>query len=157
MISLSLASYLLNTILAAPKTAIITKILYHSTIKTMKTTFKTFSIAVIALSFLAAGCEKEKPAPIDQLPPATQTGANTFGCLVNGEVFKPSGSPLGGPVLSASYILYNGKYGLSIFARRGGGGRYRIYLYLRYRDARTACRRNLFANFTRPGKYFWEV
>ncbi len=84
--------------------------------------FKTLSIAVIALSFLAAECEKEKLSPIDQLPPATQTGANTFGCLINGEAFKPSGSNLGGPILSASYILYNGKYGLSIGASRGGGG-----------------------------------
>ena len=35
------------------------------------------------------GCKKHtnKPAnPVDQLPAATQTGANTFGCLVNGEV-----------------------------------------------------------------------
>ena len=27
---------------------------------------------------------KNDPAPTDQLPAATQTGANTFGCLVNG-------------------------------------------------------------------------
>lgn len=27
--------------------------------------------------------------PIDQLPPATQIGANTAGCLVNGEAFLP--------------------------------------------------------------------
>lgn len=122
----------------------------------MKTTFKTLSMAAIALSFLAAECDKEKLAPIDQLPPATQTGANTFGCLINGEVFKPSGSNLGGPVLSASYILYNGKYGLSIGASQGGGG-YDSYCYIRYRDARPACRRNLFTNFVCPGKYFWEV
>lgn len=30
--------------------------------------------------------------PADQLPPATQTGANTFGCLVNGQPYTPSGS-----------------------------------------------------------------
>ncbi|HRZ31584.1 MAG TPA: hypothetical protein P5188_04690 [Flavobacterium sp.] len=28
--------------------------------------------------------------PLDQLPPATQTGANTFGCLINGEPFVVS-------------------------------------------------------------------
>lgn len=27
--------------------------------------------------------------PLSQLPPATQTGANTFGCLLDGQVFKP--------------------------------------------------------------------
>ncbi len=31
------------------------------------------------------------PSPADQLPPATQTGANTFGCLVNGQPWLPSG------------------------------------------------------------------
>ena len=47
-----------------------------------KTIFLLFLICIF-------GCEKDdKPAnPIDQLPPATQTGAGTFGCLVNGEPF----------------------------------------------------------------------
>lgn len=37
---------------------------------------------------------KNDPAPAkpeDQLPPATQTGANTFGCLLNGQPWTPSG------------------------------------------------------------------
>ncbi|MBF9223295.1 hypothetical protein [Hymenobacter ruricola] len=36
---------------------------------------------------------KNDPVPQDpaaQLPPATQTGAGTFGCLVNGQVYTPS-------------------------------------------------------------------
>ena len=38
--------------------------------------------------------KKKDPAPTDpvaQLPPETQTGANTFGCLVNGQPFTPKG------------------------------------------------------------------
>ncbi len=35
----------------------------------------------------AAGCKKEKIAEIDKLPAATKTGANTFGCLVNGKAW----------------------------------------------------------------------
>jgi len=38
---------------------------------------------------------KNDPTPVDpaaQLPPATQTGANTFGCLVNGQPYTPSGN-----------------------------------------------------------------
>ena len=35
----------------------------------------------------ALGCKKEKIAEIDKLPAATQTGANTFGCLVNGKAW----------------------------------------------------------------------
>ncbi|WP_310396475.1 hypothetical protein [Hymenobacter sp.] len=37
-------------------------------------------------------CKQDDPAPLDQLPPATQTGANTFGCLVNGQAYTPKGS-----------------------------------------------------------------
>jgi len=36
------------------------------------------------------------------LPPETQTGANTFGCLVNGQVFMPKGPSLS-PILSSYY------------------------------------------------------
>lgn len=40
-------------------------------------------------------CKQDDPAPRDpasQLPPATQTGANTFGCLLNGQPWIPSGT-----------------------------------------------------------------
>ena len=36
-------------------------------------------------------CKKKDPDPVSQLPPATQTGANTFGCLVNGQPWTPQG------------------------------------------------------------------
>jgi hypothetical protein len=41
---------------------------------------------LLITSFALWSCDKDdKPSnPIDQLPPATQTGAGTFGCLVNG-------------------------------------------------------------------------
>ena len=35
--------------------------------------------------------QKSEVAPIDQLPSATHTGANTFGCLIDGEAFYVSG------------------------------------------------------------------
>jgi hypothetical protein len=37
-------------------------------------------------------CKDNDPAPEAQLPPATQTGANTFGCLVNGQPWTPKGN-----------------------------------------------------------------
>ncbi len=40
---------------------------------------------------LLLGCKKSDPDPVNQLPPATQTGANTFGCLVNGQILTPQG------------------------------------------------------------------
>ena len=53
---------------------------------------------LLALPLLWAGCDKplfqpdkddtEEP---EELPPITTTGENTFGCLVNGEVWLPAG------------------------------------------------------------------
>ncbi|MBX0291430.1 hypothetical protein K3G63_13345 [Hymenobacter sp. HSC-4F20] len=43
-----------------------------------------------SLSVLVA-CAKKDASPESQLPPVTQTGANTFGCLVNGKVWTPNG------------------------------------------------------------------
>jgi hypothetical protein len=42
--------------------------------------------------------------PVSQLPPATMTGANTFGALLDGEPFIPSG---GINPLDAQYQLIN--------------------------------------------------
>ncbi|MGI4870136.1 MAG: DUF6252 family protein [Janthinobacterium lividum] len=41
---------------------------------------------------LLTQCHKDDPDPLSQLPEATQTGANTFGCLVNGQVWRPGGN-----------------------------------------------------------------
>jgi hypothetical protein len=52
----------------------------------MKTkTILTILIGISAALCLGTQCEKEQL--LDQLPPETQTGANTFGCYVNGELF----------------------------------------------------------------------
>ena len=48
-------------------------------------------------------CKQDDPAPLDQLPPATQTGANTFGCLVNGQVYLPGGGSNGTPNYAVIY------------------------------------------------------
>ena len=41
---------------------------------------------------LLVGCHKKDPSPEEQLPTATQSGANTFGCLVNGQPWTPKGN-----------------------------------------------------------------
>lgn len=49
---------------------------------------------ITAFTFLllaAMSCKKNKDSEKDKLPPVTQTGANTFGCLVNGKVYIPKG------------------------------------------------------------------
>ena len=67
----------------------------------------------------AASCKKENKNE-DQLPPATQTGANTFGCLVNGKVYVPKGfNGTGTPNPQIQYSLdLNNKPYLGIIARQ---------------------------------------
>lgn len=70
--------------------------------------------------FSLIGCEDDDDNtptnPIDQLPPATQTGANTFGCLINGEPMAITNS------LNMTAIYQGG----GIYF--GGGGAYMIVL-----------------------------
>ncbi len=62
---------------------------------------------LLTLTLILSCCNKkdDDPAlpPILQLPPATQTGANTAGCLVNGQVLLPKGYIQTGN-LSCNYI-----------------------------------------------------
>ncbi|WP_210514209.1 hypothetical protein [Hymenobacter terricola] len=68
-----------------------------------------FFLALLAL-LTQGGCNKKDPAPdppaspLDQLPPETQTGQHTFGCLVNGQAWTPAGSPFGGPLFTTQYF-----------------------------------------------------
>ncbi len=51
-------------------------------------------IITLLLPFLfAASCSKDDTLEPDQLPPITQEGLNTFGCIINGEVMMPKDSP----------------------------------------------------------------
>jgi hypothetical protein len=66
--------------------------------------YQTFFICLLASLLLGASCRKTKPDDIpktelEKLPPITQTGANTFGCLVDGVAWLPNGSKpqTGGP------------------------------------------------------------
>ena len=84
----------------------------------------------ILLIFLLWSCRKEKVRPIDKLPPITQEGKNTFGCLVNGEAWIPKGNngtrnlyisydPTwnnGAFTLSTYRITSNSNQGLTLFA-----------------------------------------
>lgn len=47
---------------------------------------------LLSVSVLFGQCRKRHdPTPLEQLPPATQTGADTFGCLLNGQAWRPKG------------------------------------------------------------------
>lgn len=74
--------------------------------------------AAIIMLFSFAQCKKDKEQ--DKLPPATQIGANTFGCLVNGKVYIPKGySGTGTPNPRVIYdIGINGYPYLQILAKQ---------------------------------------
>jgi hypothetical protein len=70
---------------------------------------KIISLLLIT-TFLACCNKDDNPIPtnpVNQLPPATQTGANTFGCLLDGEVFKPG---LTNNSYNCFYQLVDGEY-----------------------------------------------
>ena len=76
---------------------------------------KQFLLIILSLILLSSSCRKNKTnEPVDQLPQETQTGANTFGCLVDGKVFLPIGNPLSGPIKKAQYQFVNAKQGFGI-------------------------------------------
>ena len=59
---------------------------------------KKYLLIATALAFTMC-CKKTNSidAELAKLPPITQTGANTFGCLVNGVAVTPNSSCLGCP------------------------------------------------------------
>lgn len=59
--------------------------------KTQPSTLAALALLLIITAALCQGCKKDDnlPWPLSELPPATQTGENTFGCLINGEPFVP--------------------------------------------------------------------
>ncbi|MGZ5190125.1 MAG: DUF6252 family protein [Flavisolibacter sp.] len=61
---------------------------------------KNLVLALIVLAVFS-GCKKD----IDELPPATETGANTFGAKVDGELWVPQkfGVAPSAPILEARY------------------------------------------------------
>ncbi len=81
---------------------------------------KIIQLILIMGLALNTSCDKDDDqTPIDQLPPATQTGAQTFGCLINGEPFVPPRFGRNSP--RAFYQFVRGAYTLGISAKKGGG------------------------------------
>ncbi|MFD2786908.1 hypothetical protein [Hymenobacter rubripertinctus] len=68
-------------------------------------------------------CKKKDPDPLSQLPPATQTGANTFGCLIDGKAWTPKGRVGLGDNLYFEYdpTFNGGTLGVQVY--RVGDGR----------------------------------
>ena len=64
----------------------------------------------------------------DTLPPETQTGANTVGCLVNGKVFLPYAEGINSPV-NCFYQFVNGEFFFTMnFADLRGTGFKEVFI-----------------------------
>lgn len=80
-------------------------------------TLHSILLIIISFTLVLSSCKKNIVNPLSQLPAATQTGANTFGCLVNGQAFVPHNrSIFEGPDLQCNYIYLHGGYYFSILA-----------------------------------------
>jgi hypothetical protein len=82
-----------------------------------------FILFILSLTLLSSSCKKHIIKPVDQLsllPPATQKGANTFGCLVNGQAFVPGGPLFSGSHMQCNYIYTAGGYNFTVAADNDG-------------------------------------
>lgn len=79
-------------------------------------------ILLLVTTFIFSCCNKDDDQPIaeiDKLPTATQTGAQTFGCLIDGKAFVPPKFGTNSP--KAFYQFVGGAYTLSIYGSIDGG------------------------------------
>ena len=67
-------------------------------------------ISLLFISTILSCCNNDddnSKTELEKLPPATQTGANTFGCLLNGSAFLPGN---GQNTLDCVYQFVDGEY-----------------------------------------------
>ena len=70
---------------------------------------KTKNFNLLIIITLLIGCSNDHDNSGNILPPATQTGANTVGCLVNGEVFLPHQEGIS-PAVVVNYEFVDGEF-----------------------------------------------
>ena len=87
----------------------------------------------IAFTLIFASCKKENE---ETLPPATQIGAGTFGCKINGKVYVPKGSSgTGAPNPKVQYDLdLNGQPYLLINTSRYNGDKYLGEIFIIFKN-----------------------
>lgn len=79
-------------------------------------------VLFICLSIILQSCFEIKPKPVS-LPEATQTGENTFGCKVNGEIWVANGNSNYRSIESPSYKIETGRFGFAGFNTKDFEGR----------------------------------
>jgi hypothetical protein len=78
-------------------------------------------VLILLIAFTLTNCNNDDDKPkteLEKLPPATQTGAQTFGCLIDGKAFVPPKFGTNAP--NAFYQFVGGAYTLSIGGNTSG-------------------------------------
>jgi len=83
------------------------------TIQPFKNAIAQNVLLFVVFTVFLFSCKKE-PEPLT-LPPATQTGENTFGCKVNGEVFVPNGNVYYKSFSEPVYLTEDSLFGFSCY------------------------------------------
>jgi len=129
----------------------------------MNKIFSNLVLIIFSVVTISASCKKEKMG-IDGLPAATQTGENTFGCMVNEKLFIPNNYSLGKSSLEKSYPLsglYQYNFQLEVH-RRDGDDLSNVYIstYAQLREGLTipllevATQGVASASYVRNGDYY---
>ena len=74
-------------------------------------------LAVFYALLLGASCDKVNNVKKDELPPITTEGKNTFGCKVNGKVFRNFGGNFNVQDLDVDYHIQLGLFSLMVLQR----------------------------------------
>lgn len=116
-------------------------------IKTMKYLLLASCLTIL----LATSCKKNKPSKplteLEKLPPITQTGANTFGCLLNGKAWIPKDNyGQASFQLDVDPTYGEGKFSLSATRYEGDGNGF----FFAFSFGSISCKQVGMYNFNRP-------
>ena len=85
--------------------------------KIMKTNLIFLLLTLTGLTNVSS-CKKEN---LNVLPPETQSGKNTFGCLIDGELFEGGCcAPWMHPIISAGYYIVSDKLNIVVWGKMSG-------------------------------------
>lgn len=77
---------------------------------------KIIALLIVTFTLNCCSSDDQPSNPVDQLPPATQTGAGTFGCLVNGKPYVDNSG-----FFNCFYQLVDGEYYFGIASTKDYG------------------------------------
>ncbi|MBC7439283.1 MAG: hypothetical protein H7250_04795 [Flavobacterium sp.] len=108
---------------------------------------------ILILFLILISCSKNDPAedPLAKLPDETQVGANTFGCIINGQVFYPR---------DGTNTLFNsGAKGLIFWGDPSGNREYNEFEIANLQDGKVCSQMIIYLQNLHQiqlGEYVWQ-